>query len=214
MRLITGFRAEFIEFGFFIVLAVIALALWDNSCFKAFNSLPLQAGLILISAIIATLGPWVTALRHNKHRGAHWSTLNFSLPFLLVVVPPVFFSAITNGTIVNGIGIEENFIKVFYPMLGSVLIIMVMVHMLVIVEMWSFQRENQEQRQILPWMALCFGVVGLGMLVYGMSYYADVHGDLNTEVKRHLFYGGYILSTLFSLFGLGLLIWLEQPLER
>lgn len=201
---------ETIELGILFVLACSSLVLWDYSGFKAFNSLPKQASFILLSAIIATLGPWWTALRLGKHRGAHWSTLNFSLPFLLVVVPPVFFSVITNDTMENGVCLEENFIKVFYPMLGSALVVMVMVHVLVIVEMWNLHRKNPEQQQILPWMAICFGIVGLGMLVYGMSYYADAHGDLGKEIKRHLFYGGYIISTLFSLFGLGLLIWLEQ----
>ena len=210
MQQIVRFMPEFIELILLCLLALCSMFLWEFSDLTISKFLLMQAVLILLFAIIATLGPWWMALRLGKHRGAHWSTLNFSLPFLLIVIPPVFFSVITSGRIEYGTCLEEYFIKVFYPMVGSALVIMVMVHVLVIVEMWDLHRKNQGQQQIFTWIPICFGVVGLGMLVYGMCYYADAHGDLGRVIKICMFYGGYYISTFFSLFGLVLLISFEQ----
>ncbi len=199
---------EIAEFFILFGLFCYALVLWDNAGHQSMNSLTKQAILILLWAIIATLGPWFTAFRFGKNRRAHWSTLNFSIPFLLVVVPPVLFSVILDSRSAIS-GLEENFVKVFFPLFGSAMVVMVMVHVLVIVEMWDLPQGNSGQGRILPWMPICIGVIGLGMLFYGMCYYADAHADLDNKIKLYLFYFGYLFSTMLSLFGLGLLIWLE-----
>lgn len=206
---------EGIEFVFLILLAVWDIILWDCPRYQNMNSIPAQAGLIFFSAVICTGGPITAAMLRRSHRGASWSIWNFALPFLFIVFPPLFFVFFIDSTDLSDQApaqIKTKFVSLFYPAYGSLLIVMTMVYMLLIGEIASMHRlcvDTVTKRLSLA-IPFCISIILIGILAFALPYVTDISGSLREENKWRLCCGGYFISTIFSAFGLHLLIWLEQ----
>lgn len=164
-----------------------------------------QAIFILVWAVLATVMPLTSlAIRGDYHK-ANWLTLHFSLPLLLAGFPPVFYVFVIDMG--HEKDILKNFARIFFPVYGAVVMIMVIFVSIAIDDIVTWSGRSGETgnpflrigQKVRIGQQVCMGVALIGALAFAMPYVEDTKEQLSASVKIGLFYLGYYLSTAFCL---------------